>query len=106
MTDTNTKAIKLSEQLLPDHVGGDFGKALDGYSERDAELEAELEITNNLLDTRNAVLSKIPECSVHGFCFPHFADWIESAKKLEAENAEIRAKLEAYRQSEYRMLTR
>lgn len=61
-----------------------------------AKLESELEITNKLLDDRNAVLSKIPECPVHGFCLSHFADWIESAKRWEAENAELSAKLEIH----------
>lgn len=31
--------MKLSEQLKQDHELGDFGKALDGYSERAAKLE-------------------------------------------------------------------
>ena len=38
--------MKLSEQLKLDHESGDFGKALDGYSEKAAQLEnriAELE---------------------------------------------------------------
>lgn len=38
--------MKLSEQLRQDHESGDFGKALEGYSERAEALErriAELE---------------------------------------------------------------
>lgn len=31
--------MKLSEQLQADHECGDFGKALEGYSERALELE-------------------------------------------------------------------
>jgi hypothetical protein len=38
------RAMKLlSEQLKQDHESGDFGKALDGYSERAAALENEVE---------------------------------------------------------------
>ena len=35
--------MKLSEQLEQDHVCGDFGKALAGYSERAAGLELDAE---------------------------------------------------------------
>lgn len=31
--------MKLSEKLAQDHESGDFGKALEGYAERAAELE-------------------------------------------------------------------
>lgn len=31
--------MQLSEQLKRDHASGDFGKALEGYAERAAELE-------------------------------------------------------------------
>jgi len=31
--------MQLSEQLKRDHESGDFGKALEGYAERAAELE-------------------------------------------------------------------
>ncbi len=31
--------MRLSEQLKQDHDSGDFGKALEGYAERAAELE-------------------------------------------------------------------
>jgi hypothetical protein len=31
--------MRLSEQLQQDHASGDFGKALEGYSKRAAELE-------------------------------------------------------------------
>lgn len=34
-----SKAMKLSEQLKQDHECGDFGKALEGYSDRAALLE-------------------------------------------------------------------
>jgi len=37
--------MKLSEQLKQDHECGDFGKALEGYSERAAALEHVLEYT-------------------------------------------------------------
>jgi len=35
--------MKLSEQLKQDHECWDFGKALEGYSERAKELEDEIE---------------------------------------------------------------
>ena len=31
--------MKLSEQLKQDHISGDFGKSLDGYSDRAKNLE-------------------------------------------------------------------
>lgn len=36
--------MKLSEKLAYDHASGDFGAALDGYSEQAAALERELEV--------------------------------------------------------------
>jgi hypothetical protein len=38
------KAMKLSEQLQQDHDCGDFGKALEGYSERAKQLENKVEV--------------------------------------------------------------
>lgn len=35
--------MRLSEQLKQDHESGDFGKALEGYAEKAAELEAIVE---------------------------------------------------------------
>ena len=35
--------MKLSEQLMQDHLSGDFGKALNGYSEQAERLEYEVE---------------------------------------------------------------
>ena len=35
--------MKLSEQLKQDHESGDFGRALEGYSERAAVLEGALQ---------------------------------------------------------------
>lgn len=67
-----------------------------GYIAASAKLKAELEITNKLLDDRNAVLSKIPGCPIHGYCLPNFSDWIESAKKLEVEIAALKVRLAKY----------
>lgn len=40
--------MRLSEQLKQDHESGDFGKALDGYAERAAELERIVEAVANI----------------------------------------------------------
>lgn len=53
--------MKLSERLRQDHECGDFGKALDGYAEMAAALEAGLE---------NAML---------------FAEWIECLGRTDCE---------------------
>ena len=44
--------MKLSEQLEQDHACGDFGRALAGYSDRAAALEAEIERLNAVLAGR------------------------------------------------------
>lgn len=41
---TENTMIKLSEQLKQDSDSGDFGRALEGYAERAANLESELEM--------------------------------------------------------------
>ena len=41
--------MKLSKQLQEDHDCGDFGKALEGYSERARELEDKLTWISNWL---------------------------------------------------------
>ncbi len=41
--------MKLSEQLKQDHDCGDFGNALEGYSDRAKELEDKLSFISNWL---------------------------------------------------------
>ncbi len=51
--------MKLSEQLKRDHECGDFGNALRGYSERAAELEAQVEwLTADLESHQNSAVAK------------------------------------------------
>lgn len=56
----------------------------DAWRARDAEiteLQAELAITNKLLDTRNELLALIPACEAHGDqCVPHAKEWVTNIK--------------------------
>ena len=52
-------------------------------------IEAELHITDLLLENRNRLLDAIPPCPIHGSqCIPHALDWIEQAKKLRCDGDE------------------
>jgi len=68
-----------SDQAIEDRI----------FQNQIARIESELKVTDQLLDARNEVLSLIPECPTHGFCLPHFKDWIESAKRIESEKMEL-----------------
>jgi hypothetical protein len=62
------------------------------------ELEAQIEVLNTLLDTREKLVEAIPECKEHGAgCVPHAIEWVEKAKELEAESANLRGLLERAR---------
>lgn len=52
---------KLSEQLQQDHECGDFGKALDGYSERAKLLEDEIAELNAAVELSAGVIAKYEE---------------------------------------------
>lgn len=45
-------------------------------------LEVELEVSDKLLEDREALLEAIPQCPVHGKCIPHAIEWIEQVKTL------------------------
>lgn len=53
--------MKLSKQLEEDHLSGDFGRALEGYSERAEELEEALEWV--LVDYCSVVREEYPPCA-------------------------------------------
>lgn len=46
------------------------------------EVEKELEITDKLLDERNALLGEFP-CPVHGQCIPYVRDLLRKAKEYD-----------------------
>lgn len=46
------------------------------------ELKAELEVSDKLLEDREALLEAIPKCVAHGKCLPHALEWIEQVKTL------------------------
>ncbi len=46
------------------------------------ELEAELAVSDKLLEDRTKLLEEIPHCVVHGLCMPHALEWISQAKTL------------------------
>lgn len=46
------------------------------------EKDIEATITEKLLNDCNEVLGLIPRCPLHGFCLPHFEEWINKAKPL------------------------
>jgi len=46
------------------------------------KLEAELKVSEELLEDREDLLEAIPQCPVHGKCMPHAIEWIEEAKNL------------------------
>ena len=49
---------------------------------RIAELEAELKVSDKLLEERNKLLKEIPHCVAHGLCVPHALEWISQVKTL------------------------
>ena len=63
--------MKLSEQLKQDHECGDFGKALEGYSERAEALEKHIE-----------ALEEDKSCAL-------YVDYRESCQALKKHQAEI-----------------
>lgn len=51
-------------------------------------LEAEIEVDNKLLLSRDNLLKSIPECPEHGDqCIPHAMEWVEKMKALESASA-------------------
>ena len=46
------------------------------------ELEAELKVSDKLLEDRDTLLETIPQCPVHGKCVPYAIEWIEQVKTL------------------------
>lgn len=50
--------------------------------ERIAELEAELKVSDQLLEDRERLLEAIPPCPAHGKCMSHAIEWIEQVKTL------------------------
>ena len=56
--------------------------SLSAARERIVQLEAELKVTEQLLEARQEVLKAIPECPAHGECVPHALEWIEQSKHL------------------------
>lgn len=64
--------MKLSEQLKQDSDSGDFGRALEGYSERAEKLESELEMAKfwmqkvcDYCPPRIQDLSRMQQCLNH-----------------------------------------
>lgn len=45
-----------------------------------ADLEKELEVTDQLLAERDRLLEAIPPCPIHGKCVPHAIEWVEEQK--------------------------
>ena len=72
----------------------------DAMLVRIAELEAELVVTDKLLEGRNRVMRAIPACEAHGDqCVPHALDWVSDTlvriAELETENERLRADVAA-----------
>lgn len=53
-------------------------------NKRIEELEAELVVSDRLLEDRQRLLSAIPACPAHGLCVSHALEWIEQVKTLAA----------------------
>ena len=51
--------MKLSEQLKQDHECGDFGNALEGYSERAEKLEYDLDTANSIAGALESNIHKM-----------------------------------------------
>jgi hypothetical protein len=45
----------------------------------------EVEVDNQLIESRAQLLAAIPECPEHGPCIPHALEWIEKAKRWKDE---------------------
>lgn len=41
---------------------------------------AEIKLDDELLESMRAVLEKIPECQIHGFCLSYYREWIDKMK--------------------------
>jgi len=56
---------------------------IEQLHERIKQLEAELNVTDKLLEERNQVMNEIPECESHGRqCVPHAIEWVKKAKSI------------------------
>lgn len=89
-----TPLIDLLQRIHPDAVvqvtepsGWSYhaigvGKTMREAAEKLQELEAELKVSDKLLEDRDALLAAIPECPAHGRCVPHAIEWIERVKTL------------------------
>lgn len=60
----------------------------DSYTDEEKWIFAST--TDQLLEADDKVLRLIPECPRHGYCLPHYSDWIKA--RLEPINQEQTSK--------------
>jgi hypothetical protein len=71
--------MKLSEQLKHDHESGDFGRALDGYSERAKDLEDKLELAKSK-PMQPLVDGRFKENKIVNYCLDNKTDMNDIAR--------------------------
>lgn len=54
----------------------------------DDEKYRSLQLTEQDNAEMRRVLKEIPECPAHGFCLPHFSNWIRTQQGLEPHKSE------------------